>query len=470
MQSLNNPASSSSAAKSTAALALFGGSGTAPRGSESSGANFAQMLRETAHASPPAAPVATSSGSPAASEPAGAKPTQEASASAKKDADAAPERETQATPEQQDAEAKSPGSNTARSEADQQTRKTRRAAQEREQAASRQAETRQAAHPQGKADKPAAAADGMAEAAAAAEPASDATAAETADATDAASTPLAAEVLALLQQRQQQLQQAQPQGKAQADDAASAPSAAAVAGPLGDATGHDGKAGAKALAQQAGETKGAAAKGLRTDAADAQPLGETPKLAESAQSFQHALHEAQAGSAVQAQSPAAAAGKAGNEAGVADKPRVALSAPPDSPQFAPEMAARVSVLAADGVQQAELHLNPAEMGPVSVQIVVDGQQAQVSFIAEQGQTRSALEAGLPDLASALREQGLTLAGGGVFQQSPGNSHGERQASADGTAGGRRDSTTERDTETSSIGTVGATATRRASRGVVDLYA
>ena len=33
-------------------------------------------------------------------------------------------------------------------------------------------------------------------------------------------------------------------------------------------------------------------------------------------------------------------------------------------------------------------------------------------------TRDVIERGLPELASALREQGLTLAGGGVFQQAP----------------------------------------------------
>lgn len=95
-----------------------------------------------------------------------------------------------------------------------------------------------------------------------------------------------------------------------------------------------------------------------------------------------------------------------------------LQAPLHSPAFAPELGARVSLLAVDGVQQAELTLNPADMGPVSVQIVVDGSQAQVSFHAAQAETRQALEQSLPDLAAALQGQGLTLSGGGVFQQAP----------------------------------------------------
>jgi flagellar hook-length control protein FliK len=93
-----------------------------------------------------------------------------------------------------------------------------------------------------------------------------------------------------------------------------------------------------------------------------------------------------------------------------------IDAPVDSPAFAPALAAQVTVMARDGVQRAELRLNPAELGPVSVQIVVDGAQARVDFVAESAQTRQSIENGLPTLASALRDAGLTLAGGGVFQQ------------------------------------------------------
>lgn len=120
---------------------------------------------------------------------------------------------------------------------------------------------------------------------------------------------------------------------------------------------------------------------------------------------------------------------------VADSPPPAtpasLHAPLHSDAFAPELGARVSLLAVDGVQQAELQLNPADMGPVSVQIVVDGGQAQVSFHAAQAETRLALEQSLPDLAAALQGQGLTLSGGGVFQQAPRDADHGQQAS-DGT--------------------------------------
>lgn len=94
---------------------------------------------------------------------------------------------------------------------------------------------------------------------------------------------------------------------------------------------------------------------------------------------------------------------------------VAVTTPLTSPDFAQAFAVQVSVLVQDGVQRAELHLNPTEMGPVSVQIVVDGTVARIDFGADALATRQAIEAGLPELASALRDAGMTLQGGGVSQ-------------------------------------------------------
>ncbi len=92
-----------------------------------------------------------------------------------------------------------------------------------------------------------------------------------------------------------------------------------------------------------------------------------------------------------------------------------VATPLTSPDFAQAFAVQVSVLVQDGVQSAELHLNPAEMGPVSVHIVVDGTQARIDFGADAMATRQAIEAGMPQLASSLRDAGMTLQGGGVSQ-------------------------------------------------------
>ena len=93
-----------------------------------------------------------------------------------------------------------------------------------------------------------------------------------------------------------------------------------------------------------------------------------------------------------------------------------LSATPGSAEFAPQLAAQLSTFVREGVHHARLELNPAEMGPLTVQIQIDGDRAQVHLAAENAHTRQALEQSMPQLAGGLREAGLTLSGGGVFEQ------------------------------------------------------
>lgn len=177
--------------------------------------------------------------------------------------------------------------------------------------------------------------------------------------------------------------------------------------------------------------------------------------------FAGLLQQAQAGAV---QDKAAAHGLAGGA-------RYELQSPLHAPGFAPEMAARLSLAAAEGVQQAQLHLNPAEMGPVQVQIVLDGQQAQISFVAEQADTRAVLEKSLPELAGALREQGLTLSGGGVFSQQQQAQSGQAQQD-ERTAGSRWApsglATGAADEAALARQAAAPVATR--SRGVLDLFA
>ena len=117
------------------------------------------------------------------------------------------------------------------------------------------------------------------------------------------------------------------------------------------------------------------------------------------------------------QAAAGAAHTAAQDAAATPAPYAAqIQAPVGSPDFAPGLSAQVSVMLRDGLQEARLQLNPAEMGPITVQIQIDGSTAQVTMTAEQAPTRNALEQAMPSLAGALREEGLTLTGGGVFEQ------------------------------------------------------
>jgi len=147
---------------------------------------------------------------------------------------------------------------------------------------------------------------------------------------------------------------------------------------------------------------------------------------------------------------------------------VALPTPVDAPEFAQALGLQLSVLARDGISQAELHLNPAEMGPVSVQIVMDGSQARIDFGADVAATRQAIEAGLPELASALRDAGFTLAGGGVSQHA--GSRGDGSGGRPGEAPGEGSRRALRAQGSDTVTRVAAAARRIVNAGGVDLYA
>ena len=144
-----------------------------------------------------------------------------------------------------------------------------------------------------------------------------------------------------------------------------------------------------------------------------------------------------------------------------------LPASPGSAQFAAQFSAQITTFVRHGIENARLHLNPAEMGPVSVRIQIDGSQALIHLGAEQALTRQALEQAMPLLASSLREAGLTLAGGGVFEQARQGQNPDAQRPRDGQAAHRSGSAqghTSRDAEAP------APQAQARSRGVVDLVA
>lgn len=102
--------------------------------------------------------------------------------------------------------------------------------------------------------------------------------------------------------------------------------------------------------------------------------------------------------------------------------QASLPTPLDAPEFTQKLADQIGLWVGqarnDGPMTAELHLNPAEMGPINVKISLDGQSAHVDFAAAALETRQAIEASLSLLSSSLNDVGLSLSGGGVFSQTP----------------------------------------------------
>lgn len=143
--------------------------------------------------------------------------------------------------------------------------------------------------------------------------------------------------------------------------------------------------------------------------------------------------------------PASAAAGLSGTAPAAERPSaqmaeptvVHMPTPVDAPDFSQVLGAQLSTFAKDGIQQAELHLNPADMGSISIQIAIDGDQAKVDFGADSAATRQLIENNLPELAAALRDAGFTLSGGGVHSQAQHQASREREGQSGRAAGGRQ---------------------------------
>ena len=89
------------------------------------------------------------------------------------------------------------------------------------------------------------------------------------------------------------------------------------------------------------------------------------------------------------------------------------------------MGERVVWMARSNIQQAQIQLNPRELGPIEIKISMQNDQTHVNFVAHHATTREAIEAALPRLREMLGEQGLNLGQADVSQHSFGDS--QRQA-------------------------------------------
>lgn len=106
------------------------------------------------------------------------------------------------------------------------------------------------------------------------------------------------------------------------------------------------------------------------------------------------------------------------------------------------MAERVVWMAKQGLQEAQIHLNPRNMGPIEVHVSVQKDQASVAFVAHHAVTREALEAAMPRLRDMLQDGGLNLAQSEVSQHDRqreqaagfGNGHERGQQGQGGAAG------------------------------------
>src|SRR5690606_38599514 len=91
-------------------------------------------------------------------------------------------------------------------------------------------------------------------------------------------------------------------------------------------------------------------------------------------------------------------------------PALALAAPLGSSEWPQELGRQLVHFATgrQGEQRVTLQLNPAHLGPMSVNLTLDDQTAQAQFFSAHAPVRTVLEQAIPQLREALAEQGIQL--------------------------------------------------------------
>ncbi|MDH1625511.1 flagellar hook-length control protein FliK [Shewanella xiamenensis] len=100
-------------------------------------------------------------------------------------------------------------------------------------------------------------------------------------------------------------------------------------------------------------------------------------------------------------------------------------------RFSPVMKQQLVTMVSQGIQQAEIRLDPPELGHMLVKVQVHGDQTQVQFHVTQSQTRDIVEQAIPRLRELLQEQGMQLADSHVSH----GDQGQRREGGFGEAGG-----------------------------------
>lgn len=102
-------------------------------------------------------------------------------------------------------------------------------------------------------------------------------------------------------------------------------------------------------------------------------------------------------------------------------------------QASQQLRERLMFMMNNGVQRAEIRLDPPDLGSMTVRVTVQNEQAQVSFQVQSPQAREMLEQAMPRLRELMEQQGMQLADSEVSQQQKnGSDSSANQSAAAGT--------------------------------------
>jgi flagellar hook-length control protein FliK len=111
-----------------------------------------------------------------------------------------------------------------------------------------------------------------------------------------------------------------------------------------------------------------------------------------------------------------------------------LEMPVGSTGWSEGVGERVRWMASQGVQRAEIHLHPKELGPMEIRLTMRDEVAQVSIHAAHATTREAVDASIPRLREMLSEANINLGSVDVGQRD--SASAQQQGRGMGEAGGQ----------------------------------
>lgn len=100
--------------------------------------------------------------------------------------------------------------------------------------------------------------------------------------------------------------------------------------------------------------------------------------------------------------------------------------PVGQPQWPAAIAEKVMWMSAQGLSSAEIHLDPAELGPLQVRVTVNQDQASVAFTSQHAAVREALDQGAFRLREMFNSEGMSLVNVDVSDRSLAGQSGQGQ--------------------------------------------
>ncbi|MQB53644.1 flagellar hook-length control protein FliK [Rahnella sp. RcJ3] len=85
-----------------------------------------------------------------------------------------------------------------------------------------------------------------------------------------------------------------------------------------------------------------------------------------------------------------------------------LNAQLGTPEWQQQLGQQVMMFNRQGQQTAELRLHPADLGSIQISMKIENNQAQLHFVSGHSGVRSAIEAAMPELKTALADNGISL--------------------------------------------------------------